>query len=387
MINSMILVAAGSGVRMGASCNKLLLSCEGHPVIYYTLKNAFRSRLLSELILVIKEDEFSDFEEIVKSLPHTVPVIYAPGGRERFDSVMNGLVRVSDHSDKVLIHDGARPLVDGETIDKAFESITPENPAVVVTLPCVDTIKKTDGNYVINTPDRSILFRAQTPQGAMTAIFRKAAAGLKKDLKITDDASILEQFGVPVHMIRGKEIFFKVTTPDDLERFNHILQKNFCHIRIGQGYDIHQFSDDRPLVLGGIRISDKNGLLGHSDADVLLHAVMDALLGAAGLPDIGHYFPDTDIRFEGADSAVLLEKVRQIIEQKGFAVGNIDSTVIAERPKLAKHIPAMKKRIADILDIIPDAVGIKATTNEKLGAVGRAEGIAALASVILFRRS
>lgn len=387
MINSLILVAAGSGVRMRASCNKLLLSCEGHPIIYYTLKNVFESRLLSELIIVIKPEEFSSFDQIVKSLPHTVPVIYAAGGRERYESVINGLSRISKASDRVLIHDGARPLVDGKTIDKAFNSITPENPAVVLTLPCVDTIKSASGNYVIHTPDRSTLFRAQTPQGAMTAVFRQAVKNLDGHNHVTDDASILEQSGIPVHMIPGNERFFKVTTPEDLDRFNHIIQKNIAPIRIGQGYDIHQFSPERPLVLGGIHISDRNGLLGHSDADVLLHAVMDSLLGAAGLPDIGHFFPDTDDRFEGADSAALLGEVKRIIEQQGFTIGNIDSTVIAEKPKLAKHIPAMKKRIADILDIAPDAIGIKATTNEKLGAVGRSEGIAALASALLFRRS
>jgi 2-C-methyl-D-erythritol 4-phosphate cytidylyltransferase/2-C-methyl-D-erythritol 2,4-cyclodiphosphate synthase len=387
MINSLILVAAGSGVRMGASCNKLLLSCEGHPIIYYTLKNVFQSHLLSELIVVIKPEEFSCFDEIIKSLPHAVPVIYATGGRERYESVLNGLARISDASDKVLIHDGARPLVDGQTIDRAFTSITPENPAVVVTLPCVDTIKTASGNYVINTPDRSMLFRAQTPQGAMTAVFRQAVRNLENGRKVTDDASILEQSGIPVHMIPGKESFFKVTTPEDLNRFDHILQKNFSPIRIGQGYDIHQFSPERPLFLGGIRISEKDGLLGHSDADVLLHAIMDALLGAAGLPDIGHYFPDTDDRFKNADSAKLLGEVKNIIRQSGFAIGNIDSTVIAEKPKLARHIPAMKQRIADILDIDPDAIGIKATTNEQLGALGRAEGIAALASALLFRRS
>ena len=158
-------------------------------------------------------------------------------------------------------------------------------------------------------------------------------------------------------------------------------------MRIGHGYDVHRLVEGRDLILGGVKIDYEKGLDGHSDADVLLHAIMDALLGACGLPDIGHYFPDTDDRFEGADSSRLLAEVKEIIENEGYAVGNIDSTVIAEKPKLAQYIPAMKERIAGILDISPMDVGIKATTNEKLGAVGRREGIAAMASAIVFRRS
>ena len=157
--------------------------------------------------------------------------------------------------------------------------------------------------------------------------------------------------------------------------------------RIGHGYDVHRLTAGRKLILGGVDVPFERGLLGHSDADVLLHAIMDSLLGACGLPDIGHYFPDTDERFEGADSSRLLLEVKKIIEDEGYMVGNIDSTVIAEKPKLAKYIPAMKKKIAGILDILPGDVGIKATTNEKMGAIGRQEGIAAMASSIVCRRS
>lgn len=387
MINSLILVAAGNGSRMQASLNKLLLTCEGHPLIYYTLKNVFQSRLLSELVIVTKPEERPVFESIANSIPHSIRVIFAPGGADRAGSVRNGFHMVSKDSDKVLVHDGARPLVDGETIDEAFEAINRDNPAVAVGVPCIDTIKKVDGDRIVETPERSSLFRAQTPQGALTGLFNRAVEFLSKGGSFTDDASVLEQLGIPVRLIPGKERFFKVTTPDDMDRLGQALRKDRCPFRIGQGYDVHRFDESRPLILGGVRISETGGLLGHSDADVLLHAVMDALLGACGLPDIGHYFPDTDDRFKGADSARLLTEVMKIIEDEGYMVGNIDCTVIAEKPKLAKYIPAMKERMAGILDILPGDIGIKATTNEKLGAIGRREGIAAMASAIVCRRS
>lgn len=387
MINSLILVAAGNGSRMQASLNKLLLSCAGHPLIYYTLKNVFQSRLLSELVIVTKPEEKPVFESIVDSIPHSIRVMFAPGGSDRAGSVRNGFHMISKKSDKVLVHDGARPLVDGKTIDDAFTAINRENPAVAVGVPCIDTIKKVEGNTIVETPERSSLFRAQTPQGALTGLFHRAVEFLSRGGSFTDDASVLEQLGVPVKLIPGKERFFKVTTPDDMDRLEQALRKDRCPFRIGQGYDVHRFDEERPLILGGVRISEKGGLLGHSDADVLLHAIMDSLLGACGLPDIGHYFPDTDDWFTGADSSRLLMEVKRIIEDEGYMVGNIDSTVIAEKPKLAKYIPAMKEKIAGILDILPGDIGIKATTNEKMGAIGRCEGIAAMASSIVCRRS
>ena len=372
---------------MRASCNKLLLPCEGHPLVYYTLKNVFKSHLLSELIIVTKKEEEDIFKSIVASIPHTVRVLFVPGGSDRAGSMRNGISMVSPHSAKVLVHDGARPLVDGETIDEAFRTISEDCPAVAVGLPCIDTIKKVREHIITETLDRSMLFRAQTPQGALTQVFRKVIGGILKDRTFTDDASVLEELGVPVQIISGKEKFFKVTTPDDMERLERAVRQDRCPFRVGQGYDIHQFDEMRPLILGGVRIADSGGLLGHSDADVLLHAIMDALLGACGLPDIGHYFPDTDERFQGADSATLLQEVERIITREGYGVGNIDSTVIAEKPKLANYIPAMKEKIAGILGIKPMDVGIKATTNEKLGVIGRREGIAAMATAMVFRRS
>lgn len=386
-MNSLILAAAGCGNRMKAGTNKLLLQFHGHPLIYYTLSNIFKSKTLSELIIVAKPEEYAVLEEIVSSVPHEIPVRFAPGGQERIDSVENGLREVDAQSQKVLIHDGARPLVDGGTIDAAFSAITDRTPAVAVCISSVDTIKSVKKGHILSTLDRAMIYRAQTPQGGFTALYREALNSLKSHEGITDDSSVFEKYGIPVRIIPGKEEFFKVTRPEDGEKLKQMLKGSALPFRIGQGYDIHQIAEDRPLILGGVRISEKNGLLGHSDADALVHAMMDAILGAAGLPDIGHFFPDTDPQFLGADSLKLLQRVGQEIEKAGYVVGNLDSTIIAERPKMAPHIPAMKENIAEALHIDVNRVNIKATTNEKLGSVGSGLGIAAMASVILFRRN
>ena len=385
-MNSLILVAAGMGSRMGASVNKLLLEHDGRSLISYTLSHVLESRRLEELILVVKDEERTFFEEILKTLSPKIPVKLAPGGKTRLESVKHGLDFLHEDSEKVLVHDGARPFVDGATIDRAFDTITDETPAVVVAIPCVDTIKEVEGNEISRTLDRSRLHRAQTPQGALTPLLKRAMASLTSEEGITDDASVLERAGVPVKVLPGKEDFFKVTTPGDWKRFIDMTEKKELPFRIGQGYDIHRYDESRPLLLGGVRIAEKGGLLGHSDADVLLHAIMDALLGAAGLRDIGYYFPDTDERFAGADSKKLLIHVKQLLEEEGYAIGNIDSTVIAEKPKLAPHISAMKESIAAALEISPSQVGVKATTNEKLGTIGRKEGMAAMASVLICKQ-
>ena len=385
-MNSLILVAAGKGTRMNAAKNKLFLEYQGYPLIYYTLKNIQKSRLLSELIVVASKEELSIFLPLVESLNFKIPVKFASGGARRIDSVRNGLAQVSDRSEKVLVHDGARPFVDGEIIDLAFISIDSRHPAVMVGIPCVDTMKAVSYDTIVKTLDRSNLIWAQTPQGAYTDIFQKAVSALENDSTITDDASILENAGIKVSVVPGKESYFKVTTPEDWDRFKTMMNKDNAFCRIGQGYDIHQMDESSPLVIGGVKIRDHHGLKGHSDADVLIHAIIDALLGAAGLRDIGYYFPDTDDRYKGISSLKLLENVGKMITESGFLIGNIDTTVIAEKPKLAGYIDTMKANIAGVLDIPVSKLGIKAKTNEKLDAAGREEGIASFASAILFRR-
>lgn len=387
-MNSLIIAAAGCGTRFCAGRNKLLEPAAGRPLIWHTLYHVMQSLFLDEIILVTRPDERVEFARSVQSVKGRIPVRYADGGTTRMESVVHGMEAISPDSDIVLIHDGARPLVDGEAIDRLIAEIRSGTPAALYCMPSVDTMKETDGRgRVVRTPDRSRLLRAQTPQGARTALFRACLEKAEKEhLVVTDDASVCEACGIPVKCLEGKERYFKVTLPEDRERLRWMLEGDHPPFRIGQGYDIHRFAPDRPLVLGGVRLSETDGLLGHSDADVLIHAVMDALLGAAGCPDIGQYFPDHDDRYLDISSMKLLEKVREIVADRGWCIGNVDSTVIAEAPKLAPHTALMRSNLAGALHISPEQINIKATTNETLGAVGRREGIAALASALLYGR-
>ncbi len=387
-MNSLILVAAGEGRRFGAAGNKLLAEVGGRPLIEMTLHHVMQSSFLDEVILVTTPEERDIFSDIVHRVAGGIPVHFADGGRTRMESVAKGLGAVSEKAEIVLVHDGARPGVTGADFDRLISVISKETPAALFALDCVDTIKETDETgRVTRTPCRERLKRAQTPQGARANIFRDCMArALSEHWDVTDDASLLEKCGVPVLCLPGREEFFKVTFPEDAKRIEKTEAGSSPPFRVGQGYDIHRFAPDRPLVLGGVKIRETDGLLGHSDADVLIHAVMDALLGAAGLPDIGHWFPDTDARFAGVSSLALLERVRETIEKAGHSVGNLDVTVLAEAPKLAPHKEKMKENLANALQISPRQISVKATTNETLGAIGRREGIAAMAVALLFQK-
>ncbi len=387
-MNSLILVAAGEGRRFGAAGNKLLAEVGGRPLIEMTLHHVMQSSFLDEVILVTTPEERDMFSDIVHRVAGGIPVHFADGGRTRMESVAKGLGAVSEKAEIVLVHDGARPGVTGADFDRLISVISKETPAALFALDCVDTIKETDETgRVTRTPCRERLKRAQTPQGARANIFRDCMArALSEHWDVTDDASLLEKCGVPVLCLPGREEFFKVTFPEDAKRIEKTEAGSSPPFRVGQGYDIHRFAADRPLVLGGVKIRETDGLLGHSDADVLIHAVMDALLGAAGLPDIGHWFPDTDARFAGVSSLALLERVRETIEKAGYSVGNLDVTVLAEAPKLAPHKEKMKENLANALQISPRQISVKATTNETLGAIGRREGIAAMAVALLFQK-
>ncbi len=387
-MNSLILVAAGEGRRFGAAGNKLLAEVGGRPLIEMTLHHVMQSSFLDEVILVTTPEERDIFSDIVHRVAGGIPVHFADGGRTRMESVDKGLGAVSEKAEIVLVHDGARPGVTGADFDRLISVISKETPAALFALDCVDTIKETDETgRVTRTPCRERLKRAQTPQGARADIFRDCMArALSEHWDVTDDASLLEKCGVPVLCLPGREEFFKVTFPEDAKRIEKTEAGSSPPFRVGQGYDIHRFAPDRPLVLGGVKIRETDGLLGHSDADVLIHAVMDALLGAAGLPDIGHWFPDTDARFAGVSSLALLERVRETIEKAGHSVGNLDVTVLAEAPKLAPHKEKMKENLANALQISPRQISVKATTNETLGAIGRREGIAAMAVALLFQK-
>jgi 2-C-methyl-D-erythritol 4-phosphate cytidylyltransferase/2-C-methyl-D-erythritol 2,4-cyclodiphosphate synthase len=258
--------------------------------------------------------------------------------------------------------------------------------AATAGLPVSDTVKEVRDDRVSRTVSRDHLYTVQTPQAFRTTLLREAHARVPVETPITDDAGLVEHMGRPVAVVAGDAANVKVTTPSDYEtarrRFGSLQG---LAARVGVGYDVHRLAPDRPLVLGGVRIPSPRGLAGHSDADVLVHAIMDALLGAAGLPDIGTHFPPDDPAYRGADSMALLESVAVRLRSSGWQVANIDAVVMAESPRLAPHVDAMRGKIAAALGATPGQIGIKATTAEGLGAIGRGDGIASQAIALLER--
>ena len=283
------------------------------------------------------------------------------------------------------IHDAARPFVSEQVITDALaeaEAMGAAAPAVAVK----DTIKIANDGAVVQTPDRAALFAVQTPQCFCRNLYWKALKAVQgeKVHLVTDDCSLFELAGLPVHLTQGDYANLKITTKEDLPAAAQNKGENT--MRIGHGYDVHRLVEGRKLIMGGVTIPYEKGLLGHSDADVLLHAVSDALLGAAALGDIGKHFPDTDPRYEGADSLMLLREVGRLLDETGYTVGNIDATVLCQAPKLAPHIPAMRQNIANALGLALDDVSVKATTEEHLGFTGEGLGIAAHAVALIEKK-
>ncbi len=303
-------------------------------------------------------------------------------GRRRrdADSVCSGLRAAKGQL--VAIHDAARPFVSEQVITDALaeaEAMGAAAPAVAVK----DTIKIANDGAVVQTPDRAALFAVQTPQCFCRNLYWKALKAVQgeKVHLVTDDCSLFELAGLPVHLTQGDYANLKITTKEDLPAAAQNKGENT--MRIGHGYDVHRLVEGRKLIMGGVTIPYEKGLLGHSDADVL-HAVSDALLGAAALGDIGKHFPDTDPRYEGADSLMLLREVGRLLDETGYTVGNIDATVLCQAPKLAPHIPAMRQNIANALGLALADVSVKATTEEHLGFTG--EGLAAHAVALIEKK-
>ncbi len=279
--------------------------------------------------------------------------------------------------DRVLIHDAARPLVDAAIIAAVIAALE-RTPGAIAAVPVADTLKRGADGTVTGTVDRNGLWRAQTPQGFRFAdILRahRAAAGLA----LTDDAAVAERVGLAVALVPANEENFKVTTPEDLTRAARVLTASLGDIRTGTGFDVHRFTDGDFVTLCGLRVPHDQGLDGHSDADVGLHALTDAILGALAAGDIGSHFPPSDPQWRGADSAKFLRHAAHLVAARGGVIAHTDLTIICERPKIGPHRAAMAARIADILGIAPDRVSVKATTTERLGFTGRGEGIAAQA--------
>ncbi len=378
-----IVLAGGSGSRMGADRNKVLLPLAGEPVIVRSVR-AFMG-LVDGIVLVSRPEDIPDMEAVLEAAGLQVTIV--PGGDTRQASVWNGLRALPEECTHVLIHDGARCLVDRETILRCKTSVE-ECGTGVAAIPAIDTIKVVDAKEtVLSTPDRSRLRAVQTPQAFRVELIRAAHQhALQSDFIGTDDASLVERMGHPVRMTLGDRRNIKLTTPEDMIMAEAFLKSDFPALRIGQGYDVHRLVEGRDLILCGVNVPHRLGLLGHSDADVALHALMDAMLGAMALGDIGKHFPDTDERYRGISSITLLHHVVALLADHGARVTNCDVTIVAQKPKLLPHIPQMRQNVADALHLPIDRVNIKATTTERLAFEGREEGISAQAVCMVEQR-
>lgn len=376
-----LILAGGTGSRLGSDIPKQYLTLNGKSVLRRTVEAFLRHPQIDAVQVVIGADDRQIYDEAIGDAEIRAPVT---GGASRQESGRNGLEALADDPpDLVLIHDAARPFVDAATIDRVIAALD-SSPAALPGVPVADTLKRGSGDppVVGDTVDRSELWRAQTPQGFRYADIldsHRSAAGQE----LTDDAAVAENAGLSVALVHGHEDNFKITTSDDLKRAQRMTEGSSNDIRIGTGFDVHALGDGDHVILCGVRIDHSHGLEGHSDADVAMHAVTDALLGAIAEGDIGTHFPPSDDQWRGAASSVFLEHAGRLIAERGGSIGNIDLTIICEAPKIGPHREAMANSLARTLGIDASRISVKATTTEKLGFTGRGEGIAAQASAIV----
>ena len=381
-----VLLAAGNSTRMGGSRSKVLEELGGRPALCRSLEVLDRCPLIGEICLVCREQDRADMLPLTSGL--NTPVRVVPGGAQRQDSVEQGVEALTGPWEYVAIHDGARPLVTDEVLAAVCRDAMAHG-AATAAVPSKDTCKLADeAGFVAATPARDRLWAVQTPQAFSLALYREALGKARAaGQSYTDDCQLIEAAGGKVKLTMGDYRNIKLTTPEDLLAARAYLggEGGRKTVRIGYGYDVHRLVEGRKLILAGVEVPFEKGLLGHSDADVIAHAVADALLGAAALGDIGHLFPDTDPRYAGADSLKLLAEVCRLLREKGFSIGNIDATLLAQRPKIAPHIVQMRENLAAACGIAVDQVSVKATTEERLGFTGREEGMAASAVCLLER--
>jgi 2-C-methyl-D-erythritol 4-phosphate cytidylyltransferase / 2-C-methyl-D-erythritol 2,4-cyclodiphosphate synthase len=399
-----IVPAGGSGSRVGANMPKQYLELFSQNGRSVTVIEEAVSRLLGcshiagVVVVVAPDDKYADnvFSNLLKVSSKRLDLLFE-GGVTRRSSVLAGCRyikrnRPSDARETwCLVHDAARPGVTEQEVQRMIETLIVHSVGGILATPIADTVKQAQasaGNVIQRTLDRSLLWSAQTPQMFRIDMLLQA---LETNESATDEASAIEALGFSPLLLEGGRQNFKITTKEDLGMMRALKMNAYMHkvgpgsMRVGQGYDSHALVPGRPLILGGIRIACDRGLLGHSDADALLHAITDAVIGATGKGDIGRWFPDTSAAFAGADSAELLRQVMVKTASEGWLVGNVDATIIAQSPKLEPYMQAMVEKIASVLNVDASQVNVKAKTNEKLGHLGRGEAIAAHAVVMLFR--
>ncbi len=369
-----IIAAAGKGNRSGLSENKIFYKIDDEPIILKTVKVFDETPRIDEIVVVYSAGEKQRIEEIL-SPSITKPVRYVLGGASRFLSVKNALETIDDGA--VLIHDGARPYLYKDTLARCIKSVL-VNGSGVVASPPTDTVIKTDNKGNIIESTRKNTWLAKTPQAFMVSDLKRAYNLAGDGEGFTDDAGVYCAFIGKCKLVEDEGDNKKLTYPEDFSTIS-------APTSVGVGYDLHKLGENRKLILGGIEIPHDKGLIGHSDADVLTHAIMDALLSSANLRDIGYHFSDKDAKYKDISSMVLLEKVMQMLKAKGIKPLYVSAVIMAEKPKLMGIIPTITKNLAKALNLPENKVGITATTLEGIGIVGREEGIASQAYVLCGR--
>lgn len=384
-----IIAAGGRGARLGADRPKQLLTLGGRTILDRSVDAFVGHPRIDEVVIVAPADLVDGLREAWATCPKPVRVVI--GGARRQDSVASGFAAVDGQVDVVLIHDAARPFVSADVIARTLDAAV-ESGAALAALPSSDTVKlAADGEAAPPTVERTIprerVYLAQTPQGFRADVLRHAIEVGRTLGTATDEAALAEAAGYAVRLVAGDPANLKITTRADLEVASAMIEGDSARprTRVGTGYDLHRLVEGRPLILGGVTVPHTHGLAGHSDADVLAHAVTDAVLGAVAQGDIGRHFPDTDPRWKGADSLKLLAHAVAVVREAGYRVENVDAVIIAERPKLLPHIPAIRARLADVLGVAVERVSVKGKTNEGIGELGRGDAMAvhAVALVVL----
>ena len=378
-----IILSAGRGTRMGIAEKKQMLEICGSTVLQHTVSAFEKSELINSIVVVACPEDIDKIRSDMSIFEKVVAVVI--GGKTRAESAKKGYLARPDAADFVAIHDGVRCIIGTDKINEVIRTAHLHGAATAGST-IFDTVKRIDaeGN-ILETVDRSSLFAAHTPQVFRSDIYQQALDACKDITAITDDNTLLEKIGVKIRAVDTGSDNLKITTKNDLNVAKYIISKGerMPNVRIGHGYDVHRFVSGRDLILGGVKINYERGLLGHSDADVLIHAIIDSVLGAAGLGDIGKHFPDNDPVYEGASSIALLKKVSDLLQKNGYKVSNIDATVVLERPKISVYIEQMTENICSSLGIECNRVNIKATTEEGLGFTGIGDGAAAHAVAII----
>jgi 2-C-methyl-D-erythritol 4-phosphate cytidylyltransferase/2-C-methyl-D-erythritol 2,4-cyclodiphosphate synthase len=378
---SAIIAAGGRGLRFGGTSPKQLLTLGGRPILARSVDAFVACDVISEIVVALPADLASAPPAYLQQ--RGKPVTVVSGGDERRASVANAFTRVSGRAEMVVIHDAARPLVSDDLIRRTVAAAS-EAGAAIAAIRAHDTVKQTDASGAITaTLPRERIYLAQTPQAFRVTVLRDA---LRLDGEATDEAMLAERAGHTVRVVDGDPRNLKITTPDDLTMAEHLTGFTPAPaLRIGNGYDLHRLVAGRPLILGGVRIPFEKGLEAHSDGDVICHAVTDAVLGAAAAGDIGRHFPDTDQAWKNADSIELLRRAVTLVRQAGYAIVNVDVVVIAQKPKLAPHVDAIRANVAGALGCDASQVSVKGKTNEGVDSMGAGESIAAHAVALVSR--